>query len=124
MKEMNIFGDKADIFFFFLDCVLVIMIISFTSVIPESRLERFFRVCVGGWKLGPLPPCLIPSPSAKPRESSIVKSPVFPEALALSPQVLVGEGTDPKPGLTTLLHQGALQGQEAVPGGLALSQRL
>lgn len=110
--------------FFFLDCVLVIMIISFTSVIPESRLERFFRVCVGGWKLGPLPPCLIPSPSAKPRESSIVKSPVFPEALAMPPQVLVGEGTGPKPGLTTLLHQGALQGQEGVPGGLALSWRL
>lgn len=34
MKEMNIYGDKAD--FFFLDRVLVIMIISFTSVIPES----------------------------------------------------------------------------------------
>lgn len=52
MKEMNIYGDEA-VFFFFLDCVLVIMIISFTSVIPESCLERFFRGCVGGWKLGP-----------------------------------------------------------------------
>lgn len=94
---------------FFLDCVLVIMIISFASVIPESCLERFFRGCVGRWKPGPLPPCLLPSLSPKP--SNIVKKTGFLETLALPPQVLVGVGTGPQPGhSSTRIRSGAGQG--------------
>lgn len=78
MKEMNIYGDKAD--FFFLDCVLVIMIINFTSMIPESCLEDSSRSV---WvETRPFTSLSASVPSLKPRESSIVKSPRFPGVLA------------------------------------------
>lgn len=68
---------------FFLDCVLVIMIISFANMIPESCLEDFSRVV---WvETRPLTTLSASFPSPKPRERSILKRPRFPEVLALLP---------------------------------------
>lgn len=69
---------------FFLDCVLVIMIINFTSMIPESCLEDFSR---GVWvETRPLTTLSASFPSPKPRERSTLKRPRFPEVLASHPR--------------------------------------
>ena len=93
---------------FFLDCVLVIMIISFTSVIPESCLERFFMGCVGGWKQGPLPLCLLPptpQPQREPNGEKDHRS--LPRGANVATRVTVGR-REQAPSLATFPHQGRL----------------